>query len=678
MYLLRGTDVEIVNKLQNAQLSDLKGFTGVRVEITGTDAFEADFKDTQLHIHPTPNDVCSRVFAHALRNGLFTNALEIRISTYVAPYLEHALPDHAARVAKKDSPLYVCFQAAACKYAESAAVVRTMQALARLAAPNVHVAVRHYLCLCAHNANECHQFQPKLWALATRDFYAPVNMNAENAVLHEFVGTADEASRNEIAFTNECHELIPAKNWATIAPHRITIASEFPYNSIAQHTRNWSPEQWRVSRVLLARVDAPETKQPFFRTLVPIQGTIATSIFRDLHCRPVAVNITKKLLQHRAWSECATLCVEGAEMSPNQAFNETFRPRVSRLCIEVTIPSSFNSRSVIAFLQNNSTTIHTLELSYTRSIPESDFVNTVIKALAQTPSVRHLVISGSEPELTTPVVSAIVRTLVHPTLRELTLPISSASARNLGTLFAAPKLPALDHLNLVLDASLRGVGSIEPLFPDPAAHPSVNRLTGVSLVLTDAGQQAGAAVLIRKFAMGLPRLRSLEVHAKYTTPAVDYAIATAVSESAPNLRYLERLILDTPVTPELLTNLLAPYPDVEASARLRTLCVNIHGAKNNGPKVHALLRALSGCQSTLRELRFNGEFLDECDAPDVVSQVLRNMRLNSLDISESKIGADLVLPLVRHGPLNASARAHTHTRTLGDRHARKRSGRCRA
>jgi hypothetical protein len=664
LYLLNGTDVEIVNKLEQVTLTDLARASGFRVEIAGSDAFEISFKSSRLHIHPTPSDVCSRVCSLALTQNLFASGVrEIRIDTFVAPYLERALEHAANSLPNQDSSVYVCFQAEACKYAESAAIIRTMLAMAGTQKQQLHVhvtvAVRHWPCVCPHSATECHQFQPKLWALAMRDFYAACK-NPEYAVIHEFVGTphgsvADQAAKDEMAFSTECHALVPAANWSTIGPHRIAFLAGMPYIRLRQHTSTWSAAQWRVGRVLQARIVSPDTKQPYFRTLVPICGTIALSQFEELRCGDDAILLASKLLENRAWSECVTLCAKES----SRTFDISSRLRVSGLCVELENASADNMRRILQFLHTNRKSLHTLDLSVSSStrLTSEAITDLVTKYLALASDVHHVIVSGSDSKKTTPLANAIGRSLTHATLRELTLPVA---ANGLATLFSRPvsALPALQHLNLVLDGDLRG-SNIEQLFPDPVRVPSVRRLAGVSLALTHPDQQVAVALLVRKLALGLPCLRSLEVRTRYggggggggASTKDDYAIATAISESAPNLQCIERLVLDTPISPALLLNL---FHASAAAIRLRTLCVNIHGAQAAGAKAHELLRALAKCSGTLRELKIVGDFIDECDNPSLMRQTIGSLRLSTLDLSECKLGAELAALALKHGPPNVS------------------------
>lgn len=691
-YLLSGTDVDIVNKLEQVLAADLRRASGIRVEIAGAEAFEISFQSTRLHIHPTPSDVCSRVCSLALSQNLFASVVrDIRVSTFVAPYLERALEHAADIIVNPDSTVYVCFQTSACKYTESAAIVRTMLALAgtRKRNTNVTVAVRHHMCVCSHGATECHQFQPKLWALATQDFYATCK-DAECAMIHEFVddpsGTlSDRAANDEIAFANECHALNPDKNWSTVGPHRITFACEFANLRLMQHTSDWSTAQWRAGRVLQVRMRVVETKQPYFRTLVPICGTVTLSHFVTLRCGTDAIQIATKLLEHRKWSECVTLCVEEGDMTLQNQFEIASRPRVSRLCVELTSANLDTMRNIVQFLRINCNTLHTLELSLAANsaLSTEAVANLVLQQLPLTSGVRHLIVSGPDSKKAAPLVSAIVRNLSHTKLRQLTLPVASAAAaQSIAAMFERPAadLPALDHLNLVLSTEMRSAG-IEQLFLDPVRLPNVKRLTSFSVVLTHPEQQAAAALLVRKIVTSLSNIRSLEVRVRYAPDAdtavfkPDYAIATAITESAVNLRRIERLVLDTPILPAQLLDIIHVKPDPGSTMRLRTLCVNIHGANGAGAKTHALLHALAGCSGTLRELQLNGQFIDDCDNPSLLRHVMGSLCLSTLDLSECKLGAELATLALKHGPPNASRRARASVLIHGNsvcRCARKR------
>jgi hypothetical protein len=682
--VLRGTDAEIVCQLSQMQQHDQKS-GGFRVEIQGIEPFEIKFNNTYLHIHPKPSDLCARVCAWSMMHGAFKDLREIKISTFVAPYLERALESMMRLNPARTDPVYICFRVAACAGAESAAIVRCLHAISRAACVRpVHVAVVHYACVCPLSCgNVFHEFMPQMWAIATHEFFNACD-TPESSIVHEFANS----STDELALVHECHRLLPKQNWCTIAPHRMTFPTGFASNALLKHTSRWSVQEWGVGRVLQVRQSSPTTTIPTFDSLVPICGAVSIDRFRDLGCLESALPVALSMLANREWAECVTLNVAEDTLKLQRALHSGSLVRVSKLRVDITKADPTNLQNTLQFMSASHGTMHTLELCLRDVRLTEQAIDGVLQMLQSVPNLRHLVISGA-PQTANELLGRLFKTLKHATLRKLTIPVSDTTAKEMGVLMAreAADLPALNHVHLILDAKL-GRARIENILIDYANHPNFKRLTGVSLTLTHPGQRAPAAVLLQRFLHNLTCVRCLKVRFNYkptaAADAAEFLLADTILECARFLKNLECLVLDIPVPVRVINALLVPnyeakrlsvIEELTPTTRLQTLHANVQqytdGDKHNDAAI-AFWPVLVTQATTLRDLRLNANFVDSfCHDTDLMLHALRQLRLDAADVQNSVYRDQFERAVATSGPANVSVRS-LQCRPL--RRSRRRSG----
>lgn len=666
--LLRGTAGDVLCQLR--QLQHEQKSTGLRVEVDATPsfAFEIKFNSKHLHIGPMLCDMSARVHAWALSRGLFPDLREIRISTFVAPYLERAL-ESAANGFKNPGMLYICFDASACTGVASAAVVRCMQAIPSAAAISrreVQVAVVHRACACASHMDVRHEFLPHMWAVATQAFFNSCEPRM-GSVLHEFANNAHD----EIAFVNACHRLLPTQNWCTIGVHRITFPSGYKTNALVAHTSRWTSYEWSGGRVLQLRDVSQQTQIPVFDSLVPICGTVSVHRMKQLGCWESAGPIAMNLLQNRKWAEGVTLHCSMHSFATETALQADNPARVSKLCVDITNADEQALSSTIKYMRGGRNTIHTLKLRLPETQLTRQAIETVLRVLGNVPNLRHLIVSGVNSAFTGAFVVVLLEKFKHATLRELTLPVSDEAARLMGNLFArdANDLPNLDQLNVLFDANIAR-NRIDRLLSDYTEHPNLKRLAGVSITVTHENQQAPAAVFLKRLVMASTCLRSLEVHtanqpaAPAAAGATEFPIANAILDCAPFLTQLERLVLHVPVPVHTFNTLVASNAGANDARlatmmHLRTLHLNVQMFDRHPTSQQAadkFWRVVATQAATLRDLRVNADFVDSFRRePNVVWSALIQLRLSAADVQHSVFSKEFQAAVAEYGTTDASA-----------------------